>query len=63
MLKRRGPTIEPYGTPIGKSMKLLIRVIDFSSVFSVCEVTVHNFKGFIRETVCSNLAVRKSWTM
>ena len=37
------------------------RIIDFSSVLSVCEATVHNFQGFVRET--SYLAVRTTHTM
>ena len=52
VVNRKGPRIEPCRTPISKSIKITARIINFSSTFSVCEVTVHNFKGFVRETVC-----------
>ena len=47
MLNRKGSKTKPYRTPRDKSMKSTKKNIYFNSMFPICKVIVHNFKGFV----------------
>ena len=57
-MKTKERRTEPCGRPISKSLGSLKKLLIFCFSSSVCELTVHKFKDFIRETVRKSCTLR-----